>query len=74
MFVASVIPACPLPCANADEKAIRMANEKKILFLVIVNCFNLGAGNGSLPHRLMNNFKNGFLVGGSDPFVITYAR
>jgi hypothetical protein len=40
MFVASVIPACPLPCANADEKAIRMANEKKILFLVIVNCFN----------------------------------
>ena len=37
-FVASVMPACPLPCAWALTAAARIAADKKIFFLIVI-CF-----------------------------------
>ena len=41
MFVASVIPAMPLPCAIAEDAAIKQAAEKRICFFVINTFLNL---------------------------------
>lgn len=35
ILVASVIPAIPLPCAIAEDAAIKQAAEKRICFFVI---------------------------------------
>ena len=42
MLVASVIPAMPLPWAKAVLAAMRKAANKKIFFVIIINCFCAG--------------------------------